>query len=208
MRAIVKDAEPHSLAQHRAGQYSDYDNYQDKEELRTALVSEQGGICCYCMGRIRANTEAMKIEHWRSQTTHPDEQLDYRNLLGACMGGEGQLTHLQYCDTKKANLELRWNPANPEHRIESRVKYEADGTIRADDDTFNNQLNQVLNLNLAWLRNNRKGVLTGLLDWWRANRPVPRERIEREIEWRERSDRELAPYCQVAVWWLRVKLGR
>ena len=26
----------------------------------------------------------MKIEHWKCRADHPDEQLNYRNLLGAC----------------------------------------------------------------------------------------------------------------------------
>jgi hypothetical protein len=132
--------------------------------------------------------------------------LDYRNLLGACVGGEGLPARLQYCDTRKQNLELKWNPANPEHRIETRVRYDPDGTIRADDVAFNEQLNQVLNLNLPLLKNNRKNVLTALLDWWRQNRPIPRDRIEREIHWRTVTNGELPPYCEVAVWWLKKKL--
>jgi uncharacterized protein (TIGR02646 family) len=205
VRSITKGDEPNSLTEHRARQYSDYGNYQEKDELRTALVREQCGLCCYCTSRIRGDA-AMKIEHWRSQANFPNEQLDYRNLLGACNGGEGQPLWLQYCDTRKRDLGLKWNPANPEHRIETRVRYDPDGTIRADDAEFNNQLNQVLNLNVPMLKNNRKSVLTALLDWWRNNRPIARERIEREIHWRTVSNGDLPPYCQVAVWWLRKKL--
>jgi len=31
----------------------------------------------------------MKIEHWHCRTNYGAEQLDYSNLLGACMGNEG-----------------------------------------------------------------------------------------------------------------------
>lgn len=206
MRSITKGVEPNSLAEHRARPYSNYDNYQDKDDLRTALVNEQCGLCCYCMSRIRGDAAAMRIEHWRSQANHPDDQLVYRNLLGACNGGEGQPLRLQCCDTRKRNLGLRWNPANPDHQIETRVRYDPDGTIRADDIEFDQQLNQALNLNLPMLKNNRKSVLTAVLDWWRENRPVAHERIEREIHWRTMSNGDLPPYCQVAVWWLRKEL--
>ena len=206
MRSITKEVEPRSLTEHRMRAHSDYNNYEDKDDLRTSLVHEQRALCCYCMSRIRDNTEAMKIEHWRSQANYGDEQLDYRNLLGACTGGEGQPLRFQYCDSRKQDLELKWNPAIPEHRIETRVLYGADGTIRSDDIEFDDQLNHVLNLNLPLLKNNRKSVLTGLIDWWRENRPMPPARIVREIDRRTVGDGDLAPYCQVAVWWLRKKL--
>jgi uncharacterized protein (TIGR02646 family) len=206
VRSITKGVEPNSLTEHRLRDYSDYDNYTAKDDLRTALVNEQRGLCCYCMSRIRIEAAAMKIEHWRSHADYPEEQLVYRNLLGACNGSEGQPPRLQYCDTRKRNLGLKWNPANPDHHIETRVRYDPDGTIRANDIEFDGQLNQVLNLNLPMLKNNRKSVLTALLDWWRDNRPVAQERIEREIHLRTMSIGELPPYCQVAVWWLRKKL--
>src|SRR5690348_7893797 len=160
------------------------------------------------MGRIRVNAAEMKIEHWRSKANYPNEQLDYLNLLAACMGGEGQPPHLQYCDTRKQNLDLQWNPANPLHHIETRLRYDPDGTICSDDATFNAQLNDVLNLNLPWIKNNRKSVLTGLLDWWKRNKPVPPERIEREINYRTGGNGNLSPYSQVAVWWLLRKMAR
>ena len=53
MRAITKGPEPVSLTAHRQTPHCDYDNYAAKDDLRNALVSEQRGLCCYCMGRIR-----------------------------------------------------------------------------------------------------------------------------------------------------------
>jgi uncharacterized protein (TIGR02646 family) len=208
VRAITKGPEPASLTRHRLTSYCDYDNYAGKDDLRHALVTDQRGLCCYCMGRIRNGAATMRIEHWRCQAHHPAEQLNYRNLLGACLGGHGQPGHLQHCDTRKGDLDLRWNPADPAHHIETRVRYELDGTIRADDAVFDDHLNDVLNLNLAYIKNNRRGVLTALLEWWRAKRPVPRARIEREIDERTNAAGDLAPYCQVAVWWLKQKLTR
>lgn len=150
----------------------------------------------------------MKIEHWQCQTHYPAEQLNYRNLLGACSGGHGQPGYLQHCDTRKGNSDLLWNPADPAHHIETRVRYELDGTIRADDPVFNGHLNNVLNLNLASLKNNRRGVLTALLDWWKDEKPIPRGRIEGEIQKRINGTADLTPYCQVAIWWLSQKLAR
>jgi len=109
MRAITKSAEPPSLTAHRLAPYCNYDNYADRDALRNALATEQRGLCCYCMDRIRSEQGTMKIEHWRCQARYPGEQLNYRNLLGACPGGQGLPAHLQHCDTRKGDRDLQWN---------------------------------------------------------------------------------------------------
>ena len=212
MRAITKRREPVSLTAHRQTPHCDYDNYTAKDDLRHALVNEQRGLCCYCMGRICNGPTAMKIEHWRCRAHHPGEQLKYRNLLAACRGGEGQPPNLQHCDTRKGNRDLEWNPADPAYHIETRIRYELDGSIHADDADFDDQLNDVLNLNLPVLKNNRKGIYDAVLRWWRSQKKrnhgrVPRERLERERARHGTGVGELTPYAQVAVWLLGQKLA-
>lgn len=212
MRAITKGPEPVSLTAHRKKPHSDYDNYGAKDDLRNALVTEQRGLCCYCMGRIRSEPASIKIEHWRCQKDHKDEQLRYRNLLGACGGGHGQPPSLQHCDTKKGDKELKWNPANPMHHIESRIRYEPDGSIRSDEADLDCQLEHVLNLNLPTIKNHRKGLRDAVLDWWKHEKariggPVPRDRFIRKRDQHIGGDGELAPYCQVLVRWLEQRLA-
>lgn len=211
MRQIVKGAEPNSLTEHRAVPHSSYDNYVDKEGLRAALVAEQRGLCCYCMDRISPEPKKMKIEHWRCVSRYPLEQLDYGNLLGACLGGEGKESKFQHCDTRKADRDLRWNPANPEHRIESRIEYRADGSIKSLDNYFNGQLDEVLNLNTPYIKNGRKRILDGIVDWWtklrKGNQTVSRRRLEAKI--RQLTDAyPMSAYSPAAIWWLRKRLGR
>lgn len=213
MRAITKGVEPASLTAHRQGAHCDYENYADKDALRHALVAEQRGICCYCMRRIHNGPTTMKIEHWRCQSRYPAEQLNYRNLLGACLGGDGQPPGLQHCDTRKGDRDLRWNPADPAHRIETRLRYELDGSIRSDDAQFDAELVDVVNLNLPILKNNRKKVLDAMLDWWREEKrriggAVPRARFQRERHRHTDGAADMEPFCQVAVWWLEQRLAR
>lgn len=82
MKQIVKNKEPKSLTEHRANNGT-FDNLK-KDELRDALLVEQGNICCYCMRRIpqklsdsekQKNYPSTKIEHLQSQSQHPDKQL-------------------------------------------------------------------------------------------------------------------------------------
>jgi uncharacterized protein (TIGR02646 family) len=213
MRAITKGAEPPSLTAHRQTPHCDYDNYADKDALRHALVTEQRGVCCYCMGRIQDGPGRMKIEHWRCQRDHPRQQLNYRNLLGACLGGQGQPAHFQHCDTRKGDRDLLWNPADPAHRIETRIRYELDGSIRATEPVFDAQLDDVLNLNIRLLKNNRKAVWVAVTEWWTLEKAwlrgrVPRSQIQKQRDRRVGGDNALEPYSQVAVWWLDQRLAR
>lgn len=208
MKAITKGPEPPSLTEHQNACCSYYDNYQEKNALRNALVAEQRGLCCYCMGPIRPYANEMKIEHWRCQAHYPEMQLDYGNLLGACMGGEGKPRKLQHCDTRKANADLCRNPAEPAHAIEATLRYGLDGTIESDDEAFNVQLNKILNLNVAVLRNHRIAMLDSVLSWWNEQpQPVPRRQIQHQRDKYDAGNGALIPYCQVAVWWLDDKLA-
>ncbi|MBX4916719.1 retron system putative HNH endonuclease [Rhizobium bangladeshense] len=201
---ITKGAEPNSLTHHRVQAHSDYDNYTQKDDLRAALVGEQRGLCCYCTGRVRAESTAMKIEHWQSQANYPQQQLVYGNLLGACLGGEGRSPLEQHCDTKKANRDLKWNPADTAHAIETRLKYLVDGTIVSSDEHFNTQLNNTLGLNFSYLKSSRKAVLDSILQWWRST-PNARQKVQQQINYRINAA-EYQPFSPVAIWFLRQKL--
>ena len=212
MRQITKRREPGSLTAHRQTPESFYDNYQEKDELRVSLVNEQEGLCCYCMERVHADRVSMKIEHWRSQDLYPDLQLVYQNLLAGCKGGEDQPDEKKHCDTSKGNKDLKYNPADPSHHIETWISYEFDGSIRASDPEFDGQLTTVLHLNLDRIKNNRVGVLNAVLEWWKIEKqrvrgPVPKALVQEKLAYWSSGKPNLTPYCQVAVWWLRSKLA-
>jgi len=212
MRQIIKGREPRSLTEHRAAAYADYENYAEKDGLRAALVQEQGGLCCYCMGRIDPDPERMKIEHWAAQDTHPERQLDYRNLLGACLGAQGQPLALQHCDTHKGSQAIRVHPADPQRSCERSIVYRADGTIDSEQPDVRRDLQEVLNLNVRRLRENRKATADAVVEGMRRKYPDgwSRALLEQELQrWRERDvSGAYRPYCQAAVFWLEKRLAR
>ena len=208
MRTILKRREPASLVEYRLSAGADYENYRDKDTLRNCLVKEQRGLCCYCMSRIHAEWNAMKIEHWHCQANYENEQLDYSNLLAACMGNHGCPETAQHCDTRKGNRDLSRNPANPIHHVEDLIRFLGDGTIVSNDRAFNAELNEVLNLNLAFLRNNRKGVLKAFQRAIEKRGTLSREALDRLLgKWNGESDPggRLEPFCQVVVYWVQKK---
>ena len=123
MRTIQKGPEPSSLTLHRKQLHADYDNYSDKDGLRKALVAEQRGLCCYCQSRIRSTPAKMKIEHWQCQEDHPERQLDFSNLHGACLGGQCQPEREQHCDTRKGNNSLCFSVSDTTRPIERKIQF-------------------------------------------------------------------------------------
>lgn len=235
MRAITKLLEPHSLAQYRAGvdvtYEKAYEEFQDKATVRSQLVKEQRGLCAFCGCRIIADPLKMKIAHWRprklkivtadGQETYPNlpDQLAYWNMLGCCNGNEGQPPEKQHCDTHQGNLPLSRNPADPAHRIEDFTSFLTDGSIISSDARLNAELGckrpdgsfdeGVLNLNLAFIRNNRIGVLDAFKDYLRKCGHLTKSQIEKLLfEWRGEEEGELKPYAPVVVFWLRKRLAR
>lgn len=210
MRRIIKGREPATLTQHRQMAHANYDNYLDKDALRESLVTEQRGLCCYCLCRVRPEFPRMKIAHWHSRAKYPNEQLAYSNLLAACLGNQGQRRSEQHCDTRQGENDLSRNPANPDHQIESFIRFEGDGQITSQDGDFDRQLNEVLNLNSAFLKNGRKAILEGFKSTISKRGTLSRSTLERWLrDWNGESDNgELRPYCQVIVYWLRKRLAR
>ncbi len=165
MKQITKNQEPRSLVQHRAqrGSYGSLPT-KTKEELRDSLLTEQGHICCYCMKRIpqKLNSEEIeknfpssKIEHVKCQIINSGQDLTYQNLLLACNGNHGSPKIMQTCDTHKGEMDLSFNPADTRRNIESLIRYSASGEIFSDDETIDNELNTILNLNTKDLRDIR-----------------------------------------------------
>lgn len=161
MRRIVKQHEPAELIAHRMNQVgADFDN-APKEPMRKALHAEQEGLCAYCMRQIEATVGAMKIEHHTPQTVDASRALDWSNLLGVCMGGEGQPPARHTCDTRKGDATLALNPTH--ERVERQVRYATDGTIIAADPHQQHELDEVLGLNTPHTRDARKATLDAFL---------------------------------------------
>jgi hypothetical protein len=161
----------------------------------------------------------MKIAHWLPRNSHPRNQLDYWNLLGACRGNEGQSLEDQHCDTHQGNSLLTKNPANPEHRVDAIVSYLTDGSVVSSDEAFDTELGQknddgdfeegVLNLNLAFLRHNRTAVLDAFKTTLEKRRTLDRAQWTKLWhEWRGDPAAQLPAFAPVIAYWISKKLAR
>ncbi|MDR0605876.1 MAG: TIGR02646 family protein [Bacteroidales bacterium] len=215
MKQIIKDREPRSLTEYRLKQDSTFNNLPPKvkQELRESLLKEQGYICSYCMKRIPEN-EGMKIEHYQCQSQRPELQLTYSNLLGVCMGNEGKPNNMQTCDTKKADTTLSINPLN--QNCELLFKYSAMGEISSigGDVEINRQLNDVLNLNMQTLKENRKRVYMEVQKKIKKkSNGKSKQSRQRDFEkerdgWLNKTNGKFKQFCMVAVYVLNKEIKK
>ncbi len=225
MKQIIKNQEPRSLVQHRAqrGSYGSLPT-ATKEELRNSLLTEQGHICCYCMKRIpqKLNSEEIeknfpssKIEHVKCQTINPDQDLNYQNLLLACNGNHGSPKIMQTCDTYKGEKDLSFNPTDIRRNIETLIRYRSNGEIFSDDETIDNELNNILNLNTKDLSDIRaiyyKDIQTRIIleGKKRKGKDIQRRFFEDEKEnLLARNNAKHRQYCMVGVYLIEKKLSK
>jgi len=207
MRTIRKGNEPAAWVKHRSTPGATYDDADaPKDELRRALVKEQAGLCCYCLQRITPGFNGMKIEHWASQHRHPHRQLEYGNLLGACMGGQGSPRSQQHCDTAKGDEDLSINPADPRHACADLFTYLHDGRIEAaGNDARVTRDIEILHLNQPRLRAGRRAIIEEVTgEVVRSKRSLPPSKLLGMAAKLEEPDAtgNLRPFCQAGVFWL------
>ncbi len=206
MKHIQKGPEPQSLRAYRSTPDATYGGFQGKDELRKSLVAEQGGICCYCMQRIHPEVDKMKVEHWNPQGSGKD--LAYQNLLGACMGREGEPKHLQHCDTRKGNTLLRLlDPISKSPNCEDLVKYRKDGKIVPGNkyqEEVKKELVETLNLNNQRLTQNRAKAIDAAIDIIQKY-SSKKEKVRQALKkWESKNSRGYyQPYCQVVIYFLK-----
>jgi uncharacterized protein (TIGR02646 family) len=161
------------------------------------------------MQRIDDDRNGVKIEHRQSQSEFPSLQLEWKNLIIACRGGEGKTPADQHCDTRKGQRSISLDPSSPD--IEGQVRYWTDGSMRGDTQLRDDELNEVLGLNQAFLCNNRKAALEGFISALnrRKNQTWSVRTLQSEIRDLETPLKgKLTPYLGVIVWWMKRKLSQ
>jgi uncharacterized protein (TIGR02646 family) len=167
MKHITKQAELQAFIDWKATgakTFNDLHQTALKQELKNALIEEQGAICCYCESRV-ANHNS-HVEHLKPQSAFQNDQLDYLNLLCSCQKqlSKGEDRH---CGNSKEN----WYDSNLlvsplDTNCEKRFAYTQRGKIKAaskTDDATKKTIGH-LKLNIPKLNASRQKAIDPFLD--------------------------------------------
>lgn len=171
MKYVTKQAEPAMFAEWKAKANEEwqpsYEALQNPEKrvLHTALLTEQGSVCCYC-GRTISLADS-HIEHFRPQESHQDLALDYRNLHASCIRETNPGTPLHCGHAKGSGFDEKRIISPLSDGCERRFIYSLrDGAIYPTDkaDEAAGYMISLLKLDVSFLNERRAEVLKNVYD--------------------------------------------
>lgn len=183
-------------------------DYQASPELREILLKEQGFICAYCMKGLDVEGKNTKIEHMKCRKHHPDLKFKYRNMVVCCNGDTFGFRH---CDTSKGDEDISFDLLSDP--FFTTLTYGlGTGTIKSSVASWDNEINNRLNLNNDYLKQERLAVLNAAIntldkkkDWNETKRELTRLRDE----WDQMDEGgRYKPFCGIVVYFLNKRLGR
>lgn len=189
-----------------------YNGFIDTDQnLKKALLIEQGAICAYCMQRISLKQNhilkkpRIEVEHIQSQQGHPDKDLNFENMVGVCNGNLGGVEH---CDKSKKNLALqKLDPTKKD--CESLISYSTSGEILSisNNKQVMSDLNKVLNLNNQHLIDMRKSSADIAIDLLKSQYPIEewttRHFDKLIISYQNKSKKgQYKEFCNYVIWYL------
>lgn len=208
MKYIVKGNSPASLEAYKKIKGASYDDIPRdvKKDVRESLVSEQGGICCYCGKRILSDYHSV-IEHLypKGLIQYSHLQLEYTNLLCSCDGGESERfgktksekrKFPSFCDDKKNNRVLSLTPLDP--TCEEQFSYDEEGHIYGETGIAQEAI-EILGLDCRPLVNLRKAAIDPYL-----NLELDESGWMAEIEdLSQRHDGNFRSFCFAVIYYIR-----
>ena len=181
--------------------------YQASEELRQALLNEQGFICAYCMRKIQVvdfgHRESTRIDHIQSRANYPHLELDYGNLVICC---PGFIDGYEHCDKSKGAQSITFPLFNI--NLQNSISYSSkDGSIKSSNRTWDSEINEIVRLNNSRLKFNRLQSLDGLRKAL-EKRKWRNSELEAKLVLLSNPDNngKLGSYCGISIWYLKRKL--
>lgn len=217
MKRIIKNPPPRIYKDYCKKPEASFDGDGfPKELLRQSLLVEQGYICCYCMRKIpESKYPHVKIEHYRCRDTHKELTLNYNNLFAACTGFETLFDSEKTCDTKKNNSLLTLDLLTQTPNCDYLFQYNSEGEIKAKDNSsvIYNEINQVLNLNMSFLKIGRQQTYLLIQNKVKKKLATLKKKEARfkfcsklKDEWLSKQNGKYREYCMVAVYYLEKKM--
>ncbi len=165
MRYIEKTGEPRKFTEWKASENDDWQPTYDKlsgdvkKAVYDSLLTEQGGICCYCERELREDKSHhdYHIEHLDPKYKN---RLDYSNFLCSCLR-DTEKGEPRHCGHAKKAHEISVHPLQPD--CQSKFTFTAAGEIIGLDQNAKDTIT-ILGLNIRKLINMRSKAFEIVLD--------------------------------------------
>ncbi len=152
MKHIIKQEEPEDFTKWKALKNDEWSPTYSKLSgdiksiVKTALMTEQGYLCCYCERRLTDNDA--HVEHFRPQHNKSFDSLDFSNMLCSCQNQlkKGEPRHCGNLKDDWFDEELLISPLDPE--CESRFAFTGDGYISSAQSTDSATTETIVRLGL------------------------------------------------------------
>ena len=207
MKHIKKSEEPQEFKDWKQQQKStginyNYESFQNPEKrlVHSALLSDQGYICCYCCQKIEKETS--HIEHFSPQSkTDAELSVTYSNLLASCGSSQHWPKH---CGNQRENHPIPVSPLQT--NCEEYFRYTGEGEIIP---TNNLELQEkaketieILNLNHYDLKQRRSEEFLLLEE-------MTDEEAQKEAQLCSQLDDEkhYKQFCVAILYYLKVNFG-
>lgn len=213
MIKITKGKEPAEWTSERTTPGMTYEDAQ-KDELRLALLEEQGGLCAYCMRRIsftKGKTTTTRIEHVKPQALSIAEgkvyeTLAYSNMVLCCDGDiDGNGTF--HCDRSKEDQIISFRPFD--QAVIDTISYSSNkGTIKSSNLDYDRDFNEILNLNHPRLEINRLAAIKGLVTELGKKKMWKKRDLIDKLNYYStpKANGKFHEYCGVIIWYLNKKI--
>lgn len=183
-------------------------DYQASPELREILLKEQGFICAYCMKGLDAEGKNTKIEHMKCRRLHPDLKFKYRNMVVCCNGDTFGFRH---CDTSKGDEDISFDLLSDP--FFTTLTYGlGSGVIKSTNTTWNDEINDKLNLNNEYLKHERLNILHTVIEYIGKHKEWNQDKNELtrlRNKWDQKDTRgRYNPYCGIIVYFLTERIKR
>lgn len=211
MLFISKGRAPRALVEYKKKSNAYFDGCP-KDEVRKALLKEQGYLCAYCMKRIEDDPLKTKIEHWKPQCILSEyERLDYNNLF-ICCTGHLQDIQSETCDSNKGDTIITVDPRDINHI--NQIRYESNtGRMLSDDPDINYDIDVVLNLNCVEhrLMDNRKAMLDEFINKMlevNKTKGWTKNSLKKALEIYEGRNMQgkKIPYSGIVIWYIMKRI--
>lgn len=213
MIKITKGKEPAEWTSERTTPGMTYEDAK-KDELRLALLEEQGGLCAYCMRRIsftKGKTTTTRIEHVKPQALSIAEgkvyeTLAYSNMVLCCDGDiDGNGTF--HCDRSKEDQIISFRPFD--QAVIDTISYSSNkGTIKSSNLDYDRGFNEILNLNHPRLEINRLAAIKGLVTELGKKKMWKKRDLIDKLNYYStpKANGKFHEYCGVIIWYLNKKI--